>query len=44
MTNKEKYGNEIIELAVNGQVLGLKNGQHGVCMGKWRNIMERGWQ
>lgn len=27
MTNKEKYGNEIIELVVNGQVLGLK---------KWR--------
>lgn len=24
MTNKEKYGNEIIELAVNGGVFGLK--------------------
>lgn len=31
MTNKEKYGNEIIELVVNGQVLGLKNGEPALC-------------
>ncbi len=31
MTNKEKYGNEIIELAVNGGVFGLKNGKPALC-------------
>lgn len=31
MTNKEKYGNEIIELAVNTAVFGLKNGKPAIC-------------
>lgn len=31
MTNKEKYGNEIIELAVNRGVFGLKNGKPALC-------------
>lgn len=38
MTNKEKYGNEIIELAVNGGVFGLKNGQSG-----WRQLKVIAW-
>ena len=31
MTNKEKYGNEIIELAVNTGMFGLKNGEPALC-------------
>lgn len=31
MTNKEKYGNEIIELAVNTGELVLKNGEPALC-------------
>ena len=31
MTNKEKYGNEIIELAVDEGVLALKNGEPALC-------------
>lgn len=31
MTNKEKYGNEIIELATNTAVFGLKNGKPAIC-------------
>jgi len=31
MTNKEKYGNEIIELAVNREMFGLKNGKPAIC-------------
>lgn len=31
MTNKEKYGNEIIELAVNTGTLVLKNGEPALC-------------
>lgn len=31
MTNKEKYGNEIIELAVNTGKLVLKNGEPALC-------------
>lgn len=31
MTNKEKYGNEIIELAVNREMFGLKNGKPALC-------------
>ena len=31
MTNKEKYGNEIIELAVNTGKLVLKNGEPAIC-------------
>ena len=31
MTNKEKYGNEIIELAVNTGMFVLKNGEPALC-------------
>ena len=31
MTNKEKYGNEIIELAANTALFGLKNGKPALC-------------
>ena len=31
MTNKEKYGNEIIELAVNAGMFVLKNGEPALC-------------
>ena len=31
MTNKEKYGNEIIELAANNLSLGLRNGKPTLC-------------
>ena len=31
MTNKEKYGNEIIELAVNTGMFALKNGRPALC-------------
>ena len=31
MTNKEKYGNEIIELAVNTGMFALKNGRTALC-------------
>lgn len=31
MTNKEKYGDKLIELAVNGGVFGLKNGKSALC-------------
>ena len=31
MTNKEKYGDNLIELAVNGEVFGLKNGEPAIC-------------
>lgn len=31
MTNKEKYGNEIIELVTNTAVFGLKNGKPTLC-------------
>ena len=31
MTNKEKYGNEIIELATNTALFGLKNGKPAIC-------------
>lgn len=31
MLNREKYGNEIIELAVDGGVFGLKNGKPALC-------------
>lgn len=31
MTNKEKYGNEIIELAANAGVFVLKNGEPALC-------------
>lgn len=31
MTNKEKYGDEIIELATNTAVFGLKNGKPAIC-------------
>lgn len=31
MTNKEKYGNKIIELAVNTGMFGLKNGEPALC-------------
>lgn len=31
MTNKEKYGDEIIELATNAVVFGLKNGKPAIC-------------
>lgn len=31
MTNKEKYGNEIIELAIDEGVLALKNGEPALC-------------
>ena len=31
MTNKEKYGNEIIELAANTALFVLKNGKHALC-------------
>ena len=31
MTNKEKYGNEIIELAIDEGVLALKNGEPAPC-------------
>lgn len=33
MTNKEKYGNKIIELAVNAGILALKNGEPVFCRG-----------
>lgn len=31
MTNKEKYADKLIELAVNGEVFGLKNGEPKIC-------------
>lgn len=31
MTNKEKYGNEIMELAVNTGIFALKNGEPVLC-------------
>ena len=31
MLNREKYGNEIIELATNTAVFGLKNGKPAIC-------------
>ena len=31
MTNKEKYGNKIIELAANTALFGLKNGEPALC-------------
>lgn len=31
MLNKEKYGNEIIKLATNTAVFGLKNGKPAIC-------------
>ena len=31
MTNKEKYGNDIIELAIDEGVLALKNGEPALC-------------
>ena len=31
MTNKEKYGNKIIELAIDKVVLALKNGEPALC-------------
>lgn len=31
MTNKEKYGNEIIELATSTALFGLKNGKPAIC-------------
>lgn len=31
MTNKEKYGNEIIELATRTALFGLKNGEPALC-------------
>lgn len=31
MTNKEKYGDKIIELAVNKGMFGLKNGEPEIC-------------
>lgn len=31
MTNKEKYGNEIIELAANTALFGLKKGKPAIC-------------
>ena len=31
MTNKEKYGNEIIELAANTGMFALKNGKPAIC-------------
>lgn len=31
MTNKEKYGNEIMELATNAALFGLKNGKPAIC-------------
>ena len=31
MTNKEKYADKLIELAVNRGVLGLKNGETAIC-------------
>ena len=31
MTNKEKYGNKIIELVIDEVVLALKNGEPGLC-------------
>ena len=31
MTNKEKYGNEIIEFATNTALFGLKNGKPAIC-------------
>lgn len=31
MMNKEKYGNEIIELATNTAMFGLKNGKPAIC-------------
>ena len=31
MTNKEKYGNEIIKLATNTALFGLKNGKPAIC-------------
>lgn len=31
MTNKEKYGNKIIELAIDEGVLALKNGEPALC-------------
>ena len=31
MTNKEKYGDELIELAVKEEVFGLKNGEPAPC-------------
>lgn len=31
MTNKEKYGNEIMELAVNNLLLGLRGGKPTLC-------------
>lgn len=33
MTNKEKYGNKIIDLAVNAGILALKNGEPVFCRG-----------
>ena len=33
MTNKEKYGNEIIELAIDEGALALKNGRPALCRG-----------
>lgn len=32
MTNKEKYGDGIIELVVNSEFFGLKNGKPGFCV------------
>lgn len=31
MTNKEKYGDKLIELAVSGEVFGLINGEPAIC-------------
>ena len=31
MTNKEKYGDKLIELAVKEEVFGLKNGEPAIC-------------
>ena len=31
MTNKGKYGDKLIELAVNGEVFGLINGEPAIC-------------
>ena len=31
MTNKEKYGDKLIELAVKKEVFGLKNGEPAIC-------------
>lgn len=31
MTNREKYGDKLIELAVNGEMFGLRNGEPALC-------------